>query len=195
MDSTRKIAVYTGILFLGAILAYGIGTSLVAPLQQQDLIASHSAQFLTGILLMLLNSVFVIVIGVLLFPLLRADRLEFAVIYLVSRILESLLLTAGVISLYLMASSVNHYAYQIGMLFLGIGSLFLCASFYKSALLPRFLALWGLIGYAGLLIGTLLELCGIPIGLWLALPGGVFELFLSFWLIFKGFNAVPHSPC
>ena len=51
------------------------------------------------------------------------------------------------------------------------------------------LGLWGMIGYIIFISGTILELFGFPVGVLLALPGGLFELSLSVWLIAKGFNS------
>jgi len=212
MGSNRKMAMYTGILFIAAILAYGIGNSLIG-LPSDD---PNALSVSTGALLMLLNSGIVVAIGLLLFPVLYAFRPTLAVAYLASRIIESVLLTVGIIGLlvlptiggaavqsqkvdipweftFMLVQKVNYLSYQIGMLFLGSGSLLLCSCLYRSGLLPRFLAVWGWIGYGGLFVGAVFELCGMPVGVWLALPGGIFELFLGFRLIFKGFNTVSDS--
>jgi hypothetical protein len=39
------------------------------------------------------------------------------------------------------------------------------------------------------MVGTLSELFGSNLGVLLAMPGGLFEISLSLWLIFKGFNS------
>jgi hypothetical protein len=49
-------------------------------------------------------------------------------------------------------------------------------------------ALFGLLSYTIFLIGAIAELLGFPIGLMLSVPGGLFELFLGIWLIWKGFD-------
>ena len=41
----------------------------------------------------------------------------------------------------------NFLAYNIAMAGLGIGSLFFCVALYRSRLVPRFLAVWGFVGY------------------------------------------------
>ena len=38
------------------------------------------------------------------------------------------------------------------------------------------------------LVGALLEILGFRVGLVLAIPGGLFEFFIAFWLLVKGFN-------
>jgi hypothetical protein len=53
---------------------------------------------------------------------------------------------------------------------------------------PRFLAAWGLLGYAVLMTGSIAEIFGLHIGLVFSIPGGLFELVLGVWLIAKGFE-------
>jgi hypothetical protein len=79
-------------------------------------------------------------------------------------------------------------AYNIAMLTLGISGLILCYSFYKSKLVPRFLAVWGLVGYAVILGGSVVEVFGFNLQVIHAIPGGLWEVFIGVWLIVKGFN-------
>ena len=56
--------------------------------------------------------------------------------------------------------------------------------------MPRWLAMWGLVGYAVFLTGALLELLGVAgIGLPLSILGGLFEIVFGVWLIVKGFRS------
>src|SRR5947208_13807193 len=73
---------------------------------------------------------------------------------------------------------------------LGIGSLFFCALLFRTGLVPRFLAVWGFIGYACFAGGNLLELFGVAgAALVSSIPGGLFELTFGIWLIAKGFRS------
>ena len=83
----------------------------------------------------------------------------------------------------------NTMAYQLGEMSLGLGGLFLCSLLFRTRLIPRFLAVAGLIGYVSLVTGTIAEIFGIHIGLMLSLPGMFFELGLPVWLFIKGFRA------
>ena len=83
----------------------------------------------------------------------------------------------------------NFFAYQLGMAIWGLGGLMFCYLLYESKLVPRLLPVWGFIGYIIFISGTILELFGNNIGVQLSIPGGLFEIFLSVWLIVKGFNA------
>ena len=81
------------------------------------------------------------------------------------------------------------YGYQISMTLWGIGGLMLCYVLFISRLVPRLLSVWGLLGYVIFMVGTTAEMFGYGIGVMLAIPGGLFELGLSLWLIVKGFDA------
>ena len=81
------------------------------------------------------------------------------------------------------------YAYQIAMAIWGLGGVLFVSVLYKSKLVPRLLSVWGIIGYIVFVSGTILEIFGYPVGVLLSLPGGLFELSLSVWLIAKGFNS------
>jgi len=74
------------------------------------------------------------------------------------------------------------------MITLGISGLILCYSFYKTKLIPRLFAIWGLIGYAVILGGSVLEVLGFDLQTIHAIPGGLWEVFIGVWLIVKGFN-------
>lgn len=81
----------------------------------------------------------------------------------------------------------GYYGYQFGMTLWGIGGLMLCDVLFTSPIVPRVLAVWGLLGYIVFMTGTISEMFGYQIGTMLSLPGGLFELSLSLWLFFKGF--------
>jgi hypothetical protein len=80
------------------------------------------------------------------------------------------------------------YAYHFGMTALGVASLMLCYTLYRAKLVPRLVAVWGLVGYAILLCGSVLEVLGFGLLEIHAIPGGLWELFIGVWLIAKGFN-------
>lgn len=86
------------------------------------------------------------------------------------------------------------YAYEIGMITLGISGLMLCSTLYRANLVPRWLAAWGLFGYATILIGMVSAIMGSRLGDLFSLPGGLWEVFAGVWLIAKGFNASAFAP-
>jgi hypothetical protein len=151
--------------------------------------------------------------GVLMFPVLKQHNSErIAVGYLGFRIMDGLIIAimvlfiliqipigseylnaAGSDASYLQALSTVFMqaqldAYNIAMTTLGISGLILCYSFYKSKLVPRLLAVWGLVGYAVILCGSVLEVLGFNLLTIHAIPGGLWEVFIGVWLIVKGFD-------
>lgn len=83
----------------------------------------------------------------------------------------------------------GHYlAFDFAMLALGLGSLMFCYLLYQSKLVPRFLSVIGLIGYAALAASSGLGFFGLDMRMILYLPGAIFELLFPIWLIVKGFN-------
>jgi hypothetical protein len=83
----------------------------------------------------------------------------------------------------------SQYAYDIAMSTLGIAGLILCYSFYRTKLIPRWIAAWGFIGYAVIFCGMISEMMGSGLGLFSSIPGGLWEVFVGVWLIAKGFSS------
>jgi hypothetical protein len=181
MINARGTARTVGTLFLAGFFLYGIGTSIATT-------ASPGGLLTAGAVMMLLNSVAVIAIGALVLPVLRPHAPAVAVGYLATRIFEGSFLAVGAIALLVGVANTNFLAYNIAMAGLGIGSLFFCVALYRSRLMPRFLAVWGFVGYASFAAGCLLELSGVAgAGLVSTVPGGLFEIFFAIWLITRGF--------
>src|SRR4051812_44384471 len=192
-SSVRRTARLVGVLFLAGFLAYGVGSLIATPIVRSGERSGSTGLFVTGAALMLLNSAFVIGIGVLMLPILRPHDKAIAAGYLGTRIFEGVVLAIGVVSLVVLTDSAaaihaNSVCYNIGEAGLAIGSLFFCALLFRTGLVPRFLAVWGLIGYACFAGGNLLELFGVAgAGLVSSIPGGLFEVTFAIWLIARGF--------
>jgi len=156
---------------------------------------------------------------VLMSPILKHHNERIAIGYLAARIIDAgaiavmvlfILIQLPLASEYLKAGAsassfqalstlfvqVNLYAYHIAMFTLGIAGLLLCYTFYKAQLVPRLVAVWGLVGYATILFGSVLEVLGFNLLSIHAIPGGLWEVFIGVWLIAKGFSAspVPSAP-
>jgi hypothetical protein len=80
----------------------------------------------------------------------------------------------------------NFYFYQLGMMCWSLGGLALCYVVYRHQLLPIGFPIWGFVGYTCLTLGSCFEIFGTPIGLILSIPGGLFEIAFSVWLLWKG---------
>ena len=199
-----------GALFLAGFLFYGVGsglaTSLVGGSNFLSTIAGSQTMLLIGAFLMFLNTGVDLAKGVLFFPILEKHSKRTALAYLATMIVEVVLLSVGVLALLMIVPLARHAgevgartlgsilvqtnatAYQMGEMTLGVGAVFLCLLLFRTQLIPRWLAISGLIGYPILVAGTIAEIFAIHIGLYLTVPGFFFELVLPFWLFFKGFQ-------
>ena len=191
MKSLRTIAVLVGILFLVATVTFTIGSG-----QIRSFLSGENPQkslLIIGVLLEIMCGVAVVGIGVLLFPILKLFHHRFAVGYVIFRSIECVIILIGGMYLLLRLQFMWNYE-MIIFLFTGIGGLILSYLLYQSRLVPRWLSVLGLVGYAMLSIGTVFDMAGVMqmdgnIGMLVYLPGGLFELFLPIWLFIKGFNS------
>lgn len=208
--SRRAYSAVIGALFVSAFFLYGLGYGLVTSITgAADFVATistHQTVLTIGAFLMLLNSAAVVGLGVLFFPIVARHGQRTALAYLAARLVEGIFLAVGVVCLLLtvpmgqfageawavglgsLATQANTLAYQIAMMSLGFASLFLCALLFRTRLIPRVLAVAGLIGYAIFMTGAVAEIFGVHIGLICSLPGGLFELAVGIWLMVKGFQ-------
>src|SRR3954469_16853802 len=127
-SSVRGTARKVGVLFLAGFLAYGVGNLIATGVVRAGDRSSSTALFATGAALMLLNSAFVIGIGVLMLPILRAHNKAIATGYLATRIFEGVGLAIGVVTLIVVTGSgspaihPNSVWYNVAEAGLGIGS-------------------------------------------------------------------------
>jgi hypothetical protein len=80
------------------------------------------------------------------------------------------------------------------MIVWSLGGLMFCAILYQSKLIPRAMSVWGVVGYTVFMLGCMLELFGLDTRLMHVVPGAIFEVGLSVWLIVKGFTASATVP-
>jgi hypothetical protein len=191
MNTNRKIAVLVGVLFLIATMTFATGSVLVRSFFTDE--NPNKTSLVIGVLLEIACGVAVAGIGVLMFPILKMFNKRLALGYVVFRIIEcALIIVAGI---YMLSLLKLMWKYEtIIFIFTGLGGLIFSYLLYQSNLIPRFLSVLGLIGYALLSIGVLLDLLGYfsmntNAGMLLEIPGGLFELFLPVWLFIKGFNS------
>ena len=221
INSYRITARIVGIIYiLGFVVGIGGEMLIKSVLNKPDYLSIVSANSMTiaiGALLWMMAVLWDALHGVLMFPILKLHNKRIAVGYLAFRIMDAtfiaimvlfILLQIPLASEYIKAVAPHTtylqslsavltqgslYSYNIGMMTLGISGLMLCYTFYKTKLIPRILAIWGLVGYAIIFLGMASEIMGSGLSLISSLPGGLWELFIGFWLIFKGFNTSAFS--
>ena len=90
----------------------------------------------------------------------------------------------------------NQYALQLGMIGLGLGGLLLCRALFQARLVPRPLAVLGMVGYPVLAAGEMLGILGYDVGMVHYAPGFLFEVALGVLLLVKGFpvRQDPQGP-
>ena len=209
-DSRMLQSRVIGGLFLAGFLLYGTGSSLVASLvggpDFLGTIPPLRSLLTLGAFLILLNTAVDVTKAVLFFPILDRHGKRTALAYFATMIVEVVFLSMGAIALLMIVPLADHaggngsatlaallvqanaIAYQIGEMTLGVGATLLCLLLFRTRLVPRWLAVSGLIGYPCLVAGTVAELFGVHIGLALTAPGFFFELALPAWLLIKGFQ-------
>jgi hypothetical protein len=217
MKPYRTTATVVGVIYVaGFVVGIGGNVLIQSILGAPNTLATLSAHSMTvafGAVLWLLAVAGDAAHGVLMFPILKPHGERLAVGYLAARIMDALFIALMVIfillqiplgSAYLKAAAADAAslqalsalltqaqlnAYQIGMSTLGVSGLTLCYTLHKAKLLPSWLAIWGLVGYAIILCGMVSALMGSGLGDLSSLPGGLWEIFVGVWLIVKGFNA------
>lgn len=82
------------------------------------------------------------------------------------------------------------YTYHIAMALWSLGGMMLCVVLFQSNLIPRVMSVWGMVGYLVLAFGSTFELFehNEMVEILSVIPGGLFEIALSLWLIIRGFN-------
>ena len=179
-------------------------------------VSENQTRVIVGVFLELINGLAVLGIGVLMFSILRAYDERTALGYLGLRIVESVFCCVIVISplslttlsqAYVRAGASDASYYQAagalsiagrasvaGLLipvFLGLGALVFYRALYQFRLVPRFISIWGFVGAVLILAMNVLLTFGVDIGdvgLALALPIILNEIFLGIWLIARGFS-------
>jgi len=176
----------------------------------------NQTQMVIGVVLMALVHTFLnIGMPVIMLPILKPYNMYLAYGYLSAAIAATVTLAVGTIFVllllplsqeYVTASSVtmpnieilgmllkkgSFFGYHMGMALWSIGGLMFVSVLYTSKLIPRPMSVWGMIGYVVLLSGSISEMVGHNdiIEIVSVIPGGLFEITLSVWLIIKGFNS------
>ncbi len=226
MDSTRKTALLAGVLFLVTFVTSipALLWSYATVLDDVNYIVSSgdSTRVATGALLEMVLIVANVGTAVVLFPILKRQNETLALSYVAARILECTFIAMGIVSLLAIVTlqqdfagaatgdegsfltagqslvAAHDWTFLLGPGFIvGIGNgLILGYLMYTSGLVPRGMAMLGLIG------GPLIIVSGIAVLFDVIDPGGpaqalatipefLWELSLGLYLTFKGFKPCP----
>jgi len=217
MKTYKKNAVIIGSLFIFTTLVGMVDAYFVAPIFKNTItnILQIDNKLLLGAFSVLIMAIGVVFIAITFYPVIKKHSESIALTYVILRAIECILLLVGSICYFYiialgknftnetilsytisiaLAIKLKYYGFQIAMIILGFGSLFLCYSLYKSRLIPKFLSIWGGIGYACLLLSAVFDICGVidttnGLGSVLYIPGGLWELIVfPLWLFIKGFD-------
>ena len=182
-------------LFVVQMITAMFGTSLIQAFVDGN---AEPAPMMAGVALMACSGLAVVVIGLLMYPVLKRVNPTLAVWYPILRVTECLVSAAcGVYLLAQLEVVPNHLLWVY--IPTGVGGIIFTYLLFVSRLVPRPISLLGLAGYVALTLGVPLDLLGVldmaaGAGLLLVVPGGLFELvFLPIWLIAKGFSAPPSA--
>ncbi|MET4097303.1 DUF4386 domain-containing protein [Arthrobacter sp. UYCu712] len=223
MDLFRPTAVVTGVLFLLTEVGAIAGAALYTPiLSGADYITSAGADdtILLGALFELLLVIAAVGTAVALYPILKRQNEGVALAFVAARVLEAAVILVGILSLLSIVTlrrqfagtpdadsatlstigsslvALHDWTFLFGPNFaLGAASLLLASLMYSSRLVPRAIAVLGLVGGVLVLISAIAVMFGVyeqmsNLGLVVALPVFAWELTLAVWLIVKGFRPV-----
>ncbi|WP_028608585.1 DUF4386 domain-containing protein [Paenibacillus harenae] len=222
MTRDRKNGILLGIFYIVAAVTSVIAVVFYQPVLSEQWYMSVADGFKTKVLIGVINDLLLVLTAVgtavMLFPYIRRWNEHMALGYLCFRFMEAVLIAIGVVSILgllqlsihyeagsvereenllaigYMLQAFHRWTSMLGPNFmLGVNTIMYSYLLYRTGLVPKRLALFGMITAVSVFIAGLLELFGIvePFsaakGL-IALPVGVYEMSLAVWLIVKGFH-------
>ncbi len=217
----RATAALVGLLFLVATATFATGDALLGGVIDSPgylaASATHRGALAAAALLALAQGVAIVAIAVLMYPVLRSRQQQrLGVAYVALRVTESAAtlfyvavplvvlqlgdrLRDGTVDLSTGAQlealfpAQRSIATMMIYLVVGFGGSALAVAMLRARLVPRAIAVLGVVGYPVLLAGCILALLGVgdithgP-GMVALVPGGLFELLMPLWLLAKGFR-------
>ena len=212
MKATRKTAILVGALFIVTTFTYSIGDGILQELFKASnfplRISEHTNLVVMAALLQLSCGVGVVAIAVLMYPIFKKSDEKIAIWYVGIRIVECAVIAVSVVRILALkevgeyqiaeldilkalgAAAIANYqgSFIVLALVLAFGALAFYYGLFKNSLLPKFIPIWGAVAVVLMVIGLIMEALGFPRLIVLYLPMGLNELFLGFWLLFRGFR-------
>lgn len=222
MTQDRRNGLIIGVFYIAAAVASIIAVVLYEPVMSEQWYMSVADGFKKQVLLGLINDLMLVLTAVgtavMLFPYLRRWNERIALGHLCFRFMEAVFIAIGMVSVAAllqlsiqyeggslaseenlhavgsMLQAVHRWTMMLGPNFmLGVNTALYSYLLFRTGLVPKPLALFGIITAVAVFIAGLLEMFGAvePFstakGL-IALPVGLYEMSLAGWLIVKGFN-------
>jgi len=194
--SYRKTAVLVGVLFLLGTATFATGSSFITSYFSEA--GGQASTLLAGVLIQAFGAITCAGIGVAMWPVLKRYNVGLAHGYRALRIGEGLMIIAA--GVYMVTRKNEFFRYDAFIyMFTASAGLIFSYLLYVSGLIPRFLALLGLVGYITLAIGipvTLMTTVRLDEGWGLVFvaAGAVFEFVVPLLLIIKGFSMRKEEP-
>lgn len=222
MTQDRMNGILIGIFYIAAAVTSVIAVISYDPVLSEQWYMSVAHGLQTRVLIGVINDLLLVLTAVgtavMLFPYLRRWNEHLALGYLCFRFMEAVFIAIGVVSILgLLQLSIHYEANRIASeenlhefgymlqafhrwtsmlgpnFMLGINTALYSYLLFRTGLVPRPLALFGMITAALVFAAGLLEMFGLiePFSAakgFIALPVGVYEMSLAVWLISKGFH-------
>jgi hypothetical protein len=176
-------------------------------------IANNAVQMRASIVGEMITAIGIVMLGTLMYTILREQNRNMAIVAMGLYLVEATLVAASRIaafSLLLISQEsvlVGHpdylqtlgdlfyrlqsFGYDLHMLPFALGATLFYYLFLKSRLIPRVLAVWGLIAASLALIGMPFSLFGYDVPIVVFIPNLPFELTIGVWLLVKGIRGGP----
>lgn len=206
---------YVLIILIGIFSVSYIETSLVVAGDDAATVnnlLANQLRFRIGVLSEILMFVLVILLSLALYVILKRVDKNLALLALLWRIGEAIIgggvaVLSGIVPLLLLnrESALNAEQLQplvglflairgagldVVLIFVGVGGTLFCYLFFKSKLIPRILASWGMLTYMSMLILAIVSILVPDIlestKMIFYAPGGLFEIIIGLWLLIKG---------
>jgi hypothetical protein len=219
MNSNRKIAVITGVVFIIATVTALLGAAVDPVLTGTDYITKISAnehQVAASALYYLIAAFTSVGIAIVMYPVMKGSNANLAFASVVFRTIEAVMYMIAVLSLLCLLTlsqqfttsgsvdqmslqavgdfllSIRNHATLLGVFAFCLGAFMYYTLFFQSKLIPRWLSGWGIIAIILMFsacISSLFSNKPITGYVLLVIPIAVQEMVLAVWLIAKGFNS------
>lgn len=212
--NTRRQAKITGVMFITATITAIVATVLYVPVLQADFVVQNHVQrnlYIAGGVVELLTVCSIVGTAIMLYPYLKQYSASLAIGYVGFRCLEAILVLLGTLSVFVLTSlnttsndslsvvesfqSFHNWNAILGPNFmLGINTFIYSWIFLNKKLIPKNLALLGIIGAVLIFFVSILRIFHLtddwsPLVLIMAFPVFIYEILLAVRLLTKGFNS------